>query len=609
MSTEGTATVAAGAAVVAGGAAVVVGEALVGAGILIAQGIMWCGRKMEENVQKAQKEWEAQKQAAFAASRANIEDIPHFIAGQAERIAAVSSSLTLDISSAPFSVPTSNPEMQAQFAATMAQVRTALADARSAAHMQREAEQETLASHLRAEIAASRGLLPPELISRSEAALQATPQEMRAALHDLEANWRAISDGQAQALRQERQARLLLRSVLSQLLTVETMLHNAGTATAAMYKAQTQEIANRIAAAQNLVESDVPAALQSTSDIQQAVRGLLQTLASATQREWEQTRRQGISWLGTLDALSRMLQDARSLKLVEEARISALQGRIGRLQQTVDQVVHQSSPSLAEQTALLEQQIVHLKTEVFRIVKTKQQRQIADIVATTLGELGFQAGSGGKPVALDNGKSASITATRGGQTPGFQRDDKVVSFTISQEGAITYDFSGYVGDSCLSEAKEIFGALQAKGIFLLDDDALQVLNRLPAERLTPATLSQARLRPQLVQNKAQAHLAEQLKEIFGHMNFTTVRESVVGGHIDIEAFNGEIGYHVILPPTGPAEVFKNHVDVSKHPEDEIVGQLTQATAAAPRGRETRRKRQTGAQWDAQQDRHMLEDGL
>jgi hypothetical protein len=586
-----------------------VGGALVGAGILIAQGIMWCGQKMEENVQRAEQEWRAQQQAAYAASRANIEDIPGFIAGQAERIAAVGSSLALDLPSAALSAPGSNPEMQAHIHSALAQVRTALADAHSVAHLQRETERETLASRLRAEIAASHGLLPAGLLSQSEAALQATPQEMSAALHNLQAAWRAISDGQMLALRQQRQARLLLRRVAWQLLTAETMLQNAGTATSALYNTHTQEIAKRIAAAQRLVESDVPAALERASDIGQAVRGLLQMIAAETQREWEQARRQASSWLGTLDTLMSMLQDASTLKLLAQAQISELQGRIRRLRGSVDQALKQGSPALAEQTVLLEQQIARLKAEVFRLVKTKQQQQIAETVATTLGELGFEASSGGAPIVQNNGKDVSIIATRAGQTPGFQRDDKVVSFTLSQEGAISYDFSGYVGESCLSAARDIFSALQAKGIFLLDDDALQVLNRLPAARQTPQTLSQARLQPRLAQNKAQAHLAAQLKEIFGQMNFTTVRESVVGGHIDIEAFNGEIGYHVILPPTGPAEVFKDHVDVSHHREDEIVGKLTRATAAAPDGRETRPQPQRGAQWDAQQERHVLEEGL
>src|SRR5258708_6210822 len=195
-----------------------------------------------------------------------------------------------------------------------------------------------------------------------------------------------------------------------------------------------------------------------------------------------------------------------------------------------------------------------------------------------------------------------IVAVRSGNTPGFRRDDKVVSFDISHDGNLAYDFSGYIGDTCVSEAKEVFAALRAKGVFILDDEAMEALNRLPAERLTPETLGRAPYNPQPAQNKTQTELAERLKEVLARMKFANIQESVNGGCIDVEAFNGNIGYHVVLPPDGSVEVFKNHVNVSNQKDEVIVKELAQVIEESPTPIKPEQKLQPAERWQEYTDR-------
>jgi len=195
---------------------------------------------------------------------------------------------------------------------------------------------------------------------------------------------------------------------------------------------------------------------------------------------------------------------------------------------------------------------------------------IAQTVATTLGELGFQPSLKDEPMVQENGDVLRVVVTRPGGTPGFKQDDKVVSFDISRDGSVFYDFSGYIGDTCLSEAKEIFAALRAKGVFILDSGVQEMLSRLPAESITADTLREAKYAPELMKNKTQTELAERLKQVLGQMKFANIEQSVIGGCIDLEAFNGPIGYHVILPPDGSAQVFKNHQDITGDKGDRVV---------------------------------------
>lgn len=598
MSSEGTAAVAV-VAVAAGGIALVGVAAVVGTGMLIAKGVMWCGKKMEENVEKARNEWMSLSQAAYAENRANVRDMPAFIADQAERIAAASAHLTLNAAPVPTAVVSS--DTQNRLDSMLARVRTALESSQDTVQVKTETERELLSYQLKSEIESARGLLAPEQIGQAESALSGSEKEMRYALHMLQEAWLATSNAHMVSMYHERQARQRLRAISTQLFAVDTMLRNAGKTRSTTYDRQKQEIGAKVEEAKNLVDTDPERAYVLAGEAQGVLRALARSVSADTLNEWDQVRRKVIAIQATLDALTKMLKDAGDIKFIDERRKKELSTRIARAQQEAEKCIQSASVVSQQQLFELDRDVLHLKTEVFRLVKTKQQAHIAGVVATTLGELGFQSNDSNQPAVQENGDTMRIVAVRSGNTPEFRRDDKVVSFDVSRDGNLAYDFSGYVGDSCVSEAKEVFAALRAKGIFVLDNEAMGALNRLPAERLTPETLSRARFAPQPAQNKTQSELAERLKEVLERMKFSNIQVSVNGGCFDVEAFNGTTGYHVVLPSDGSVEVFKNHVDVSNQKDEVIVKELTQVIEEAPPEIKPERKPKPAERWQEYTD--------
>jgi hypothetical protein len=176
-----------------------------------------------------------------------------------------------------------------------------------------------------------------------------------------------------------------------------------------------------------------------------------------------------------------------------------------------------------------------------------------------------------------------------------QRDEKVVAFDVSPDGKINYDFSGYVGDTCISEAKRIFDALREKGIFIVDDRAVDELLQTSTENITANLLQQERLHPHIVKNKSQAELADSLRRVLEKMEYPQVHQNSIGGAIELEAFKGPIGYRVILPPDGSAQVLKNasQKDVSNDLQDPVTreAQLTGQQEAQKREQEAQRRAQ------------------
>jgi hypothetical protein len=562
MSTEGAGAVVIGAAIAAPIA--LAAFVAVGAGILVAQGVMWCGKKMEENYNNACKEWTDLYEAAQAKSRANVDDIPMLLAGQAERIAAYSASLSLN----PATVESSDTVAQKALVDSMAKVRRALENTQDTLQVQADTERELLVYRLKSEIEASRGILPSEKIALAEAALQGSSTEIQNALNMLQLAWKTITNVQAMSTHQDRRVRQLLHEVTAQLTAIDTMLRNAGRSQA--YTTRKQDIANRLREAENVLDTHPADALALAEDAQKAARALARTVSVETLSAWDQTRRKVLTLQGTLETLAKMTREAVTLKLIEAQQAGDITRRISVAQSEARTLVQGASATTPQRLLLLNERVELLKEDVFRVMKTKQQNMIAQTVATTLGELGFQAALEGETMVQENGDMLRVVVARSGGTPNFKQDDKVVSFDISRNGDLSYDFSGYIGDTCLSEAKEIFAALRVKGVFILDSSVQEMLSKLPAESITADTLREAKYSLEFVKNKTQTELAERLKQVLEQMNFANIEQSVIGGCIDLEAFNGSIGYHVILPPDGSAQVFKNHKDISSDKGDRVV---------------------------------------
>ncbi len=320
MSTEGAGAVVIGAAIAAPVA--LAAFAAVGAGILVAQGVMWCGKKMEENYNNACKEWTTLYEAAQAKSRANVEDVPTLLAGQAERMAAYSANLSLS----PVSTESSNAAAQKVLVDSMAKVRRALENPQDALQVKAATERELLVYRLKSEIEASRDILPAEKIALAETALQGSPTEIQNALNMLQLAWKTIANVQAVSTHQHRKVRQMLSEVAAQLAAIDTMLRNAGRVQA--YTMQKQDIENQLREAEDVLETHPADALALAEDAQKAVRALVRTVSSETLNAWDQMRRRVLTLQGTLETLAKMAREAVTLKLIDAQQAGDITRRI-----------------------------------------------------------------------------------------------------------------------------------------------------------------------------------------------------------------------------------------------------------------------------------------
>jgi hypothetical protein len=521
--------------------------------VLGAKGVMYVGKILKKRYDNVCKEWTERSKPDYI-----IEDIPHFLTTQVDYIAFASSNL------AP--ADTTPPDVAERFV----HLRRTLEDPEVARRVQAETERELLSYRLKLEIEAARGVLPAEKIAAAEAALDGSTETIQSTLTMLETAWKEVQDAQAQRDRQVFQVRQLLNILTTQLGTVDALLRETGKAQNLVYVNQRRAIEMQIRNVEAQLSTGRAQALATAQAAQKALHELTESVSADAFRAWEKTRTQIISQQGALDTLEKMLTEAVALKLVDAQKAETIKRRITTAQREAEDLLQMAStsPTVQRKLILLTDRVEQLKKEVFRVTQGGQQQYIAEAVATTLEELGFQSQTGGQLATEQITDGLRIVATRSGDTPNFARDDKLVSFTISQDGAVSYDFSGYVGDSCVSEAERVFAALRAKGIFILDSDTLDSLQRIPAENITLDTLRQTSL-PHIVQNKPQAELAVRLRQVLERMKFSNIQESVVGGTIDLEAFNGPLGYRVVLPPDGSAQVFKNRADVSNDASDPI----------------------------------------
>ncbi len=536
--------------------AILVG-ATVGGVVLVVNGVMYVGQKVADNYRDACKAW---GEVLRSRHPQIVESIPDYLASQQERIARDMANVPRDTTQ--FTSP--------DLAEKLAHIYRTLEDPEVARRVQAETERELLSYRLKLEIEAARGVLPAEKIAAAEAALDGSTETIQSTLTMLETAWKEVQDAQAQRDRQVFQVRQLLNILTTQLGTVDALLRETGKAQNVVYINQRRAIEMQIRDVEAQLSTGLAQALATAQAAQKALHELTESVSADAFRAWEKTRTQIISQQGALDTLEKMLTEAVALKLVDAQKAETIKRRITTAQREAEDLLQMAStsPTVQRKLILLTDRVEQLKKEVFRVTQGGQQQYIAEAVATTLEELGFQSQTGGQLATEQTTDGLRIVATRSGDTPNFARDDKLVSFTISQDGAVSYDFSGYVGDSCVSEAEKVFAALCAKGIFILDSDTLDSLQRIPAENITLDTLRQTSL-PHIVQNKPQAELAVRLRQVLERMKFSNIRESVVGGTIDLEAFNGPLGYRVVLPPDGSAQVFKNRADVSNDASDPI----------------------------------------
>ena len=566
-------SVGAGSVVAAGAGAAVVPLPLspllfcvIGGGILIGRGLMWCGEKMEQNYQNACQEWTYLKDAAHAESRANVQEMSMYLTTQLDRLTADAFLATNVAASQPVVI---EPQ---ELRDALARARNAVANGGVLAQNKADAEKALLVARLTAEIKAGRGVLPSEKIAQAENALHGTAHEMRNTLALLDAAWLTVTEVQAQQSRFVREAQHILGIVSTQLSVIDTMLQDAGNTRNSSHVEQHRSLTVKVQEVRDYLDINAKQALEKAREVQQAVGPLMEEVSATALDAWETTRTRVNQLCGTLGALTTMVNEAKQLDLVPLQRLNELAQRITNANTEAEILLQGNVSDIQRRIVRLTQRIDVLKDEVFTDVKGNQQRTVMDTIQSTLAELGFRSTEGEQLVIKHNGDTLRVEAVIAKGKTAEQRDDKVVTFDVSLNGQVVYDFSGYVGSTCVDDAKRVFAALRRRGIFILDDNGLEQLERIPSASITEQTLNQELLQLKIQQNKSQAELAEALKGVLAKMGYPTIQESAITGFIELEAFKGQHGYRVVLSPDGEFEIFKDAHNISEDTHDTVTSE-------------------------------------
>lgn len=562
MSTAGAGSVAAAGLGLVAGAALITGVAVVGTGILIGKGLVWCGEKLEENYQNSCKAWTNLEEQRRAENMQNVSAMHEYMADQFDFLAFSSVSAA---SPQPDVIDTK--AMDEAFA----RVQLALDDAHTLALSRDDTRQKLLVQRLHAEIEAARGVLPAQEVALAEAALHGSAAEIERAIGRLQGAWGNVTEAASLQKREKRQAQQIIRAVRAQLVAIDAMIEKSKSASKLMLLDQQQAVENQVRKAESFLNIHAKAALVEAQLAEQGARRLMEMISAEMISSLNDRRREINTLRGRLNSLATMLQESETIQLLDAGQIGQLVDRVQKARASLDTLEKSPGPAQAQQLARVKARIELLKEDVFVTVKTTQQRNFAETIVTTMTELGYKAGDGGKLNAKAQGDTLHIQAMVDKQPGAEQRDEKIISFDVGPDGAISYDFSGYAGDSCVADAKRIFTALRQKGLFILDDQGIERLNRLPVESVTSETLKATQFEPDIVQNKTQASLAESLKRVMEKMGYPHVQQRTIGGSIELEAFKGQIGYRVVLSPEGEARILKDalRTDVSGDARDPV----------------------------------------
>jgi hypothetical protein len=544
--------------------------AAVGAYILIDKGIMWFGEQLDKNYNKRCQEYTNAVEAVRASSRAQASMAQSYLPTQIEALALEQAHQHPQVTTTTHNKQADKKALLAAFA----QAREAVKDARESVQASREARRKLLIARLRAEIELARNLLPSEAISSAEEAINGTTENVRAALERLQRSWQYIRDNVALQERQRRQTQQIMTAVTNQLRLIDTMQQGIAEAMPISALELRHKVETLIANAQSIEATDPDQAHEHILQAQKVAHKLFTMISTQVLAGWDSLQSEANVLLGTLTALARMIEEALLSGLADLQHVGNLRKHLADLRDEI-QVRNADEGIIAERKrfSLLTERVTLLKQDIFTFIGQRQQRQIAQTIATTLSGLGYTPSGSGQSMLHKNGELIRVEATRVGKASELTRDDKIVSFDIASNGDITYDFSGFVGDSCIKEVIRVFRALKAKGVYILDSQEVQRLADYPVDMIDSNLLEQKQFQPHIEANKLQASLSARLYDVLTTMNYQHIVQNTVGGCIELDAFNESIGYHIVLDPAGDTQVFNNGVDVSSDNTDPIVAEI------------------------------------
>lgn len=508
---------------------------------------MWCGdqlhRAYEMQQEKARASWQAEAQRRAAASQQLRTSQEMFVQMEVARWQEANPSLKHPASLIASAV-----------ADSVAQARTRLGNGATGTSGADELALRQARLRLRSLRMAAEGIVSHDALTAADNALKSSdPAAIHAAEQRLEQELeREKRQKEGDVLRARARARAEnAANDARALLAAIPFLASAG----AQVDQQTFEgLSTRLDSLSEHIERDPAHARDLLTNLRQEVEVFHSSVKNSYMAQWDLLQGDAQMLHGQLATLAEFLNEATTINMA--AASADLPHRLASVRQELDQWSGTTGEAIQLNTArqrldAIGARIKLLTDEVFVAIERRQQETIAQTIAQTLGTMGFVAESGATPPQAQKvGSQMHIVALKKGQDARGARDEKLVSFFVDPEGGVSYDFSGYKGDACVAAAHEIFERLRQNGLALLDPATSERISKDPdpAVALNPrAYLTNAPL-PTFDVNLRQTHLRDRLLNVLHRMGFSHVNEESAGGTIILDAFNGNQGYRITLPP-------------------------------------------------------------
>lgn len=559
-----------GVGVVVGEGMVVVGEEVVGAAIDLAKDVVNKGK--EERKEQFGK-MQAQQQS--------IKNLGAYLSSEVEALAVAR--LYQD-----------DPQtqrvgkVQQQYVTQIAaRARAAVTDTSFPLESAQEIERRRFQLSLRREIIAGREILPAALIEEAELALEDTNETMARLVYRLQVARQEAEAALSEQQLQRRQVEDMTQFVTAQLQALDQVLQEMSSEQQAGFVERRRAIQAVLATIDPSNQKDLESSVEEAIQAHQSARQLTQAASIVLIEAWSEVNRQGNRLLGMLQQLHTMVDEIGRVHIAERRELNSLTRRLSVTLIEAESLGQYALRDAQQRLSDLTERSLTLKEEVFTVVEQVQQRIIAETIASTLLDLDYRPLTSDQRLIRESGEVMRVLATPGGKGVPELRDDRIVAFDISRKGAIAYDFIGYTGDTCVEEAEKILAALKERGLYILDKKAVDQLRAEVASgrRITPEMLDRPELQLNPIKNKLQTTLAERIHAVLERMDFHTIVEQVVGGRIEMDAFNGPIGYRVVLTPEGSMKMYKdaelNEVDLALDNDDPVVVEARQVTAQQP----------------------------
>jgi hypothetical protein len=564
-----------------------------GVAVLVVDGVVqateYLGEVLDEFAEKPNIDWRLAADAKFNEDMAKSSPLTRSITIAAEARVAQAHD------------PTQKPMDQKTLLQRTEQIRASLSDVSKLIASLEEIEQQGAKQGLLLTIAAARSAkLPLYQIQRAERALGKPVKEIHDATRELEKALQDVKSVLSETERLHSRVEHQLQVITSQLYYVNQILAEAEVDARPEFAEASSRITRLVAMSRDRLHDKLDEAASYVAEAQQVVNTFSERASEFLLDGWGHMQSQINTILGKLSMLKQMAQEAEVARMSGYEKLQDLTRRITTTYNEAQLIGKRASLTGQQQITSLAERAESLKDELFAQLQAFQQRTIAETIAATLTDLGFQAMAGGQPAVEENDEMMRVAVVNVGVNAQGRPDNKLVEFAVSREGKVSYDFSGYLDNACIVEAERIFSTLRARGIYLLEPEVARKLREDHSGRLTRQMLERAQQYAHPIRNKMQTELADRLQRVLKRMQYNTVQVRSMGGSIELDAFNGPVGYHVILESEGAVQVYKDaqHTDVSSDPFDPIVAESLlitelkeQASIDEPAERESRKEQQ------------------